>query len=220
MAKLRSGLDWVRYRCPGRWRWVGRYLLSLPREYGEDKDQRWPLILYLHGSGERGSDLNKLKANGPPKLVSEGQEMPFIVVSPQCPARSTWDPKALVELLDQIVRKYAVDADRIYLTGISMGGAGTWSLALAHPERFAAIAPICGWGDPAKAHRLESMRVWVFHGAKDSVVPLQSSQEMVDALEQVGNTARFTIYPDAGHDAWTVTYNNPAVFEWFLSHKR
>jgi predicted peptidase len=220
IGALRSGMGWLHYRGLGRWRWVGRYLLYLPREYGEENGTRWPLILFLHGSGERGTDLSKVKAHGPPKLVSEGQEMPFIIVSPQCPARSNWEPEALVELLDQIVRKYAVDKDRIYLTGMSMGGAGTWALASAHPERFAAIAPVCGWGDPGMARRIRAMPVWVFHGAEDDVVPLQASQEMVDALRQVGNEARFTVYPDVGHDSWTQTYNDPALYEWFLSHRR
>ncbi len=220
IGALRSGLGWLLYRGLGRWRWVGRYLVNLPREYGEDEGRRWPLILFLHGSGERGTDLSKVKAHGPPRLVSEGQEMPFIIVSPQCPARSTWEPETLVGLLDQIVRKYAVDVDRIYLTGMSMGGAGTWALASAHPERFAAIAPVCGWGDPGMAHRIGRMPVWAFHGARDDVVPLRASQEMVDALKQVGNEARFTIYPDAGHDSWTQTYSNPALYDWFLSHKR
>jgi predicted peptidase len=196
------------------------YLLYLPRGYRQEQGRKWPVILFLHGSGERGSDLNKLKAYGPPRLVSEGRDMPFIIVSPQTPERSSWDPDALNALLDDIVSQYAVDIDRIYLTGASMGGSATWRLASAHPERFAAIAPICGTGDPSAAARLAEVPTWVFHGAKDELVPLQASQEMVDALKQVGNEAKFTIYPDLGHDAWTATYNNPAVFDWFLSHRR
>jgi predicted peptidase len=196
------------------------YLLYLPKEYETDQGKRWPLILFLHGAGERGTDLNKVKAYGPPKLVSEGREMPFIIVSPQVPERTNWDPDALDALLDDVIKRYAVDEDRVYLTGVSMGGAGTWRLASAHPERFAAIAPICGWGDPGMAGRIGSIPTWVFHGAKDDIVPLRASQEMVDALKQAGNEPNFTIYPETGHDSWTETYNNPAVFEWFLSHKR
>jgi predicted peptidase len=146
--------------------------------------------------------------------------MPFIIVSPQVPERANWDPDALDALFDDIIKRYAVDEDRVYLTGVSMGGAGTWRLASAHPERFAAIAPICGWGDPGMARRIGSIPTWVFHGAKDDIVPLRASQEMVDALKQAGNEPKFTIYPETGHDSWTETYNNPAVFEWFLSHKR
>ena len=196
------------------------YLLYLPSGYGQDTSMRWPLILFLHGAGERGSDLEKVKAYGPPRLVSEGQELPFIIVSPQAPERTTWDPDALNALLDEIVGHYAVDEGRIYLTGVSMGGAGAWRLASAYPERFAAIAPICGVGDPSTARRLATIPTWVFHGAKDDLVPLQASQEMVDALREVGNAAKFTIYPDAGHDSWTPTYNNPALFDWFLNQKR
>jgi predicted peptidase len=160
------------------------YLLYLPKQYDEDKSKRWPLILFLHGAGERGSDFNKVKSLGPPKLVAEGKEMPFIIVSPQVPERSTWEPEALDALLGEIIGQYAVDEDRIYLTGVSMGGAGTWRLASAHPERFAAIAPICGWGDPGMARRIGNIPTWVFHGARDDIVPLQASQEMVDALKQ------------------------------------
>jgi predicted peptidase len=196
------------------------YLLHLPREYGQNPGTRWPLILFLHGAGERGSDLTKLTAYGPPKLVAEGQELPFIVVSPQVPARSTWDIDALNALLDEVLQKYAVDEDRVYLTGVSMGGAGTWRLASAHPERFAAIAPVCGWGDPAMAHRLAGIPTWVFHGAKDDLVPLQASQEMVDALKQAGSEPKFTIYPEVRHDSWTPAYNDPALFKWLLSHRR
>jgi predicted peptidase len=196
------------------------YLLYLPKAYGLDKEKHWPVILFLHGSGERGTDLNKVKTLGPPKLVSEGKEMPFIIVSPQAPEGSNWDPDALTALLDEINNQYAVDQDRVYLTGVSLGGSGTWRLASAHPERFAAIAPICGGGDPSMAPRIGAIPTWVFHGAKDELVPVQASQEMVAALKEAGNDAKLTVYPDAGHDAWTQTYDNPAVFEWLLSHKR
>src|SRR3712207_5021647 len=131
------------------------YLLYLPKEYEQDPNRRWPLLLFLHGAGERGSDLNKVKAYGPPKLVAEGQEMPFVIVSPQVPERSTWDVDVLDALLDEVIRQYAIDEDRVYLTGVSMGGAGTWRLATARPERFAAIAPVCGWGNPGLARSEE-----------------------------------------------------------------
>jgi predicted peptidase len=196
------------------------YLLYLPKEYEQDKGKKWPLILFLHGSGERGSDIEKVKSYGPPGLVSEGKDMPFIIVSPQAPERTSWDPDALTALLDEVEKQYAVDTDRIYVTGVSMGGSGTWRLAAAHPERFAAIAPICGTGDPSAAPRLAHLPVWVFHGAKDDQVPLQASQEMVDALKEAGNEARFTVYPEAGHDSWTQTYNNSAIFDWLLAQRR
>src|SRR5215213_1917547 len=196
------------------------YLLYVPKGYRDDPQQRWPLILFLHGAGERGSDLNKVKANGPPKLVAEGRELPFVILSPQAPERSNWDLDALDALLGEILSQYAIDEDRVYLTGVSMGGSGTWRLASAHPERFAAIAPICGWGNPGMARSLANLPTWIFHGAKDDQVPLQASQEMADALKEVGNEPKFTIYPDAGHDSWTPTYDNPELFAWFLSHRR
>jgi predicted peptidase len=199
-----------------------RYLLYLPKGYGEKKDQKWPLILFLHGAGERGSDLELVKKHGPPKLVDQGKELPFIIVSPQCPAGTWWTEEldALVALLDDVQSRYAVDPDRVYLTGLSMGGFGSWALGCRHPERFAAMAPICGGGDWFLAERLKNVPVWVFHGAKDPVVPLRESTEMVDALKRAGGDVQLTVYPEAQHDSWTETYNNPKLFEWFLSHRR
>ena len=125
------------------------YLLYLPKDYGKTQD-KWPLMIFLHGAGERGSDLNKVKVHGPPKLVERGKGLPFIIVSPQCPSGHWWPTKVetVMALIDDIVEKYNVDESRIYLTGLSMGGYGTWAIACAHPERFAAIVPICGGGQP------------------------------------------------------------------------
>lgn len=197
------------------------YLLFLPEDYGQKK-QRWPLIMFLHGAGERGSDLNKVKVHGPPKIVENRKDFPFIVVSPQCPEDDWWTGKVevLINLLDDIVARYKVDTERIYLTGLSMGGFGTWSLASEYPERFAAIAPICGGGNRIMALRLKDIPVWVFHGAKDKTVPLKESEEMVNAIRNRGGNAKFTIYPDAGHDSWTETYNNQKLYDWFLEHRK
>lgn len=197
------------------------YLLFLPEGYGEG-DKKWPLILFLHGAGESGDNLEKVKIHGPPKIVETKHDFPFILVSPQSPGRG-WNADALKGLLDQVIADYRVDRNRVYLTGLSMGGFGTWSLAAAYPEMFAAIAPICGGGNPAEAKRLKDLPIWVFHGAKDPAVPLQRSQDMVDVLKAAGadeKTLKFTVYPDAGHDSWTETYNNPQLYEWFLSHTR
>jgi len=199
------------------------YLLSLPDGY-DQKEQQWPLMLFLHGAGERGDDLTKVKVHGPPKLVEQGKSLPFIVVSPQCPTGSRWSSPdqvgALIALLDEIVENYRVDESRVYLTGLSMGGHGTWTLASTCPERFAAIAPICGGGDRRMARRLKEMPIWVFHGAKDSVVPIAQSKEMVEAIKEAGGTVEFTIYPEANHDSWTATYDNPKLYDWFLSHRK
>jgi predicted peptidase len=199
-----------------------RYLLYLPKGYGENKDQKWPVILFLHGAGERGDNLELVKKHGPPKLIEQGKEFPFIIVSPQCPMKMWWTEMldSLVALLDDVQSRYAVDPNRVYLTGLSMGGFGSWALGCRHPERFAAIAPICGGGDWFLAERLKNVPVWAFHGAKDPVVPLRESTEMVDALKRVGGDAQLTVYPEAQHDSWTETYNDPKLYEWFLSHRK
>ncbi|NOX53455.1 MAG: prolyl oligopeptidase family serine peptidase [Planctomycetes bacterium] len=194
------------------------YLLYVPPDY--DKKEAWPLVLFLHGAGERGKDLERVKRHGPPKLVEEGKNFPFLLVSPQCPPDHWWNPLELTALLDQVVAQYKVDEDRIYVTGLSMGGFGTWALATYTPERFAAIVPICGGGEVLTARRLVNLPIWVFHGAKDSVVPLRRSQEMVDAVNQAGGHARLTVYPEAGHDSWTETYNNPQLYRWLLEQRR
>ena len=194
------------------------YLLSLPADYAKSK-KTWPLMLFLHGAGESGNDLMKVKIHGPPKLVETKGPFPFILVSPQSPGRG-WNPDVLNALVDSVIREYRVDKDRVYLTGLSMGGYGTWALAAAHPEKFAALAPICGGGNPADAAKLAKLPIWVFHGAKDPVVPLKRSEEMVEALKAAGGDPKFTVYPEAQHDSWTETYNNPEFYEWLLAQKR
>ena len=194
------------------------YLLFLPDGYAKSK-QRWPLMLFLHGAGESGTNLEKLKVLGPPKIVESKPDFPFILVSPQT-SREGWNPDTLNALLDEVIRKYRVDKDRVCLTGASMGGSGTWRLAAAHPEKFAAIVPLCGRGDPADAQKLARLPIWVFHGAKDSVVRIASENAMVEALKAAGANVKFTVYPDAGHDVWTETYNNPELYEWLLQQKR
>lgn len=205
------------------------YLLFLPKDYRAKGSKRWPLMLFLHGAGERGTNVAKVSIHGPPKIVKEKPEFPFILVSPQCPPNKRWDNDTLLTLLDEVVAKYKVDEKRIYLTGLSMGGYGTWSLGIANPERFAAIAPICGGGEMidvlltsrAKAQALKTLPVWAFHGAKDPVVKPSESERMINALKAAGcQEVKLTIYPEAGHDAWTETYKNPELYDWFLKHSR
>lgn len=193
------------------------YLLYLPKDYAESKET-FPLVLFLHGAGERGNDLEKVKVHGLPKLVNQGKDFPFIVVSPQCPDLMLWNTDVLSSLLDEIETNYRVDKNRIYVTGLSMGGHGTWSLALAQPNRFAAIAPVCGWADTSKANTISRLPIWVFHGAKDNVVPVSASEQMVAKLKEYGSEVKFTVYPDANHDSWTETYNNEELYKWFLEH--
>ena len=180
---------------------------------------RWPLILYLHGAGVVGREIARARAGGIPLYLEQGGRLPFIVVAPKSPQHG-WDAEALDALLDEVLRQYRVDADRVYLTGGSMGGYGTWALAAAHPERFAAIAPICGGGDTASAARLRSVPTWAFHGAEDDVVSPEKSREMVAALERAGGDVRLTIYPGVGHDSATMTYNDRKLYDWFLDHRR
>ncbi len=198
------------------------YFLYLPKDYGKS-DKEWPLMMFLHGAGERGDDINRVKSHGPARLASEGKGFEFIIISPQCPRKDWWSNKTdtLITLLDHIIDNYKVDKSRVYLTGLSMGGYGTWKLAGNNPGRFAAIAPICGGGDRVIGkYRLKKMPIWVFHGAKDNVVPLEESEKMVKALKDGGNEqVKFTVYPEAGHDSWTETYNNPELYEWFLEHR-
>lgn len=239
-----------------------QYLLSLPTGYDPAGEKTWPVILFLHGSGERGSDPWKVAVHGPPKLIRGDVPPPtpapgappapaapvespearaqrlesaaflkanFIVVSPQCPAGPWWDDDAVMALLDEVMAKHKTDAHRIYLTGLSMGGYGTWSVGLKYPERFAAIVPICGGGSSVDLRRagrdkkaaLTTLGVWAFHGAKDPSVPLEESETMVAFLKKSGVTdLQLNVYPEAKHDSWTETYNQPGLYTWLLKHRR
>ena len=207
-----------------RWRYSPtlkmNYLLYLPRDYSGNSGDRWPLILFLHGAGERGNDLERVKTQGLPKMLELWRQFPFIVASPQCPPRMSWSTPLLSALMSEVESRYLVDADRIYVTGMSMGGYATWSLALEYPDRFAAIAPVCGGGDPSMACRIMHLPVWAFHGARDYVVPLEETLDMVEALKECGGNVKVTIYPEAEHDSWTQTYDNPELYQWLLHQKR
>ena len=196
-----------------------RFLLYLPDGY-DTLDRQWPLLLFLHGRGESGDVIELVKKNGPPKMIEFGREFPFIVVSPQCPAEQDWSVDVLNMLLGEMTSHYKVDTNQIWVSGLSMGGKGTWDLALANPGKFAAIVPICGWTDTSKAALLKDLPIWVFHGAKDDIVPLTASEEMVNALKSLGSPVKFTVYPDAGHDSWTETYDNPELWKWLEEQKR
>lgn len=199
---------------------ISEYLLYHPKDYDEKSYESWPLILFLHGSGERGDSLRLVSKNGLPKLISEGKHYPFVVASPQCPTGRFWSADDLNLLLDELIKNNKIDPERIYLTGVSMGGFGTWDLATKYPERFAAIAPVCGGGNPDVACQLKDVPTWVFHGAKDNAVFPYQSRRMVEALNECGGNVRYTEYPEANHDSWTATYANPELYEWFLEHKK
>jgi predicted peptidase len=199
----------------------GQLLLYLPADFRPRGSTRYPLLVFLHGSGESGPDLEKLKVHGPPKFLDTRPDFPFIVASPQ--ARNSverFDPTVLDAMLDELLSQLPIDRDRVYLTGLSMGGMWTYGWASLHSERFAAIAPVAGLWDPADACRLRDIPIWSFHGAKDDVVPLAGDQAMIDAINACGGHARLTVYPEAGHDSWTETYSNPELYTWLLQQRR
>jgi predicted peptidase len=204
------------------------YLVNLPPGYSLESGKRWPLMIFLHGSGERGTNLTLVKKWGPPKLVDQQPDFPFVLVSPQCPMGRYWLEEEVMTLLDEVENKYRVDRKRVYLTGLSMGAYAVWQIATLHPERFAAIVPICGGGDSDDVDWMKEknpkvysqLAVWAFHGAKDQFVPLAESEWMVDAFKKAGaKEVKFTVYPDLGHDCFTNAYANPALYDWFLQQR-
>jgi predicted peptidase len=196
-----------------------RYLLALPAEYDKLPEQKWPLVLFLHGSGERGDDIEKVKIHGPPKLAAGGKDFPFVLVSPQCESGSRWNPQELAKLVEHLANTYRVDRQRLYVTGLSMGGSGTWSLVTEFPGLFAAAIPICGRGDTAAAEKLKNTPTWIFIGAKDRTETVQNCEAMAAELKKVGGDVQLKVYPDLPHDCWTVTYDNPDVYAWLLKQR-
>lgn len=194
-----------------------KYVIKYPDCYKEG--EKFPVIIFLHGAGSRGNDIDIMKNNPYFKIVNHYTNFPFITVAPQC-SQNTWFD--MFEQLKKFVYKISgenfADKNRIYLMGASMGGYGTWQLAMSIPEVFAAIVPICGGGMYWNAGRLVNLPVWAFHGAKDTVVFKEESIKMVDAVNARGGNAKLTIYPENEHDAWSDTYKNPEVFDWLLSH--
>ena len=199
------------------------YLLYLPDGYYDNPETQWPLLVFLHGSGERGNDLEKVKVHGPPKLIEAGKKFPFVVLSPQCPDSTDWDISTLFALISHIASRYSVDESRIWVTGLSMGGGATWDLAMAHPTYFAAIAPVCARVNrnyPSRVNDIKTLPVWLFHGAADDVVLINQAAKMVSALKAIGNEVKFTIYPLSNHDSWTETYDNPELYDWFMQQQK
>jgi dipeptidyl aminopeptidase/acylaminoacyl peptidase len=202
---------------------VMRYWLFLPAGYEKSGDKQWPTILSLHGAGGRGENV-ELARSALHEYAVGRENFPFIIISPQCPADGWWPAEPTLSRLkafvDRVVSGYRVDESRLYLAGSSMGGYGTWKLAGEWPNRFAAIAPICGGGDPKQAESIKHVPVWVFHGGEDRTVPIEQSRAMVEALRKLGAEVRFTVFPDVGHNAWTPAYNEPRLYEWLLAHRR
>lgn len=194
-----------------------QYLTTYPKRY--EKGEEYPVIIFLHGAGTRGNSLEVLKKNAYFNIVKEYQDFPFITVAPLCCENSWFDMMAsLKKLVHKIAESGFVDNKRIYLVGNSMGGYATWQLAMSMPEMFAAIVPISGGGMYWNAGRLMNVPVWAFHGKQDTTVFVEESEKMVAAINKNGGTAKLTIYPENGHNAWDDTYKNPEVFEWLLSN--
>lgn len=203
------------------------YLLFVPKGYNESGTDRWPLLIFLHGSGERGTDIEVVKKHGPPMLVEKNPAFPFIVISPQLPEKSStvgqyWPVEPLEAILAHALKTLRVDPSRVYLTGLSLGGIATWEWGTTHPEHFAALAPVAAFGDPKKACNAKDVPVWAFHGDHDDAVDTRGDFEMVDALKKCGSTPapRLTIYPNTDHWSWVPAYNDPALWMWLLEQRK
>ncbi len=198
------------------------YLLYLPPTYKSDNTNRWPLVIFLHGAGERGSDVNKVAAHGPPKQAAEGREFPFVLVSPQCPEDSWWDVATLQAMLDKILKEEGdrIDRDRIYVTGLSMGGGGTWDWISQNGNPFAAAASVCGASSYIPIRIKDPVPVWAFHGTADDVVPPWITTLTADQWKQAGGEVRVSMYEGVNHGSWERAYNEPELWDWLLSHKK
>lgn len=197
------------------------FWLFTPEGYEAEGDKKWPLMIFLHGAGERGTDMEKVKLWGPPKRVATDPKFPFVLVSPQCPEGTYWITEHLDQLLDHCVANNNVDASRVYVTGLSMGGYGTWALSAMSPQKVAAAIPICGKGEVSTAAKLVDVPFWVFHGDADKVVSIKGSQDMYEAVVAAGGKQiKMTTYVGVGHNSWSETYTNPQIYDWLLSHKK
>jgi predicted peptidase len=195
-----------------------KYLVYLPIDY--TPNAQWPLLLFLHGSGQSGDDLELVAKYGPPALIASGKQLPMIAISPQCRTGELWESHRLLALLNHLEQRFSVDPDRVYISGYSIGGYGTWALAAAAPERFAAAVPVSGGGKVEDAKRLASLPIWAFHGDKDDIVPLQRSQEMVDAIRAQGGSAKLTILNGQGHGIEENVFADDKLYDWLFKQRK
>jgi len=199
-----------------------RYAVWVPPDYTPAK--RWPVILFLHGKGECGDDGERQTTVGLGKALREHPErFPALVVMPQIPVGRRWQGPALelaLAALEATMNEYAADPDRVVGTGLSLGGYGTWALGARCPERFAALVPICGGGDPADAARLARVPIWCFHGDADKAVPVERSRQMVEAVRAAGGSVRYSELAGVGHNSWDAAYGDAEVIAWMLAQKR
>ncbi|MEM9649997.1 MAG: PHB depolymerase family esterase [Bacteroidota bacterium] len=199
-----------------------RYYLYYPKDYESSPNKSFGLLLFLHGGGEAGGDLSEIKKNGPPKMLVEGKQFPFLVLAPQNPhKRKWWDTKAVILLLDSVVTENRIDKSRIYLTGLSRGGSASWELATQYPKKFAAMAVVCGMAPLPYAHWIDKqMPIWVFHGDQDEVISVSESDKMVGKLKEMNYDVRYTRYKGVGHNSWSRAYTNDSLYSWFNQQKR
>lgn len=198
------------------------YYLYFPDVYEAEVAKKFPLLLFLHGGGESGDSLVTIKKNGPPKLITEGKKFPFLILAPQNPHKKKWwNTTALIQLLDTVVAKNRVDPNRIYLTGLSRGGGAAWELAVQYPDKFAALAVVCGMTPVPYASWIDkNLPIWVFHGEEDESIPISESEAMVARLKSMGYDVRFTKYPGVGHNSWERAYTTDELYEWFMKQKK
>jgi predicted peptidase len=220
-----------------------RYRLLVPADNdlkAKEEGKLWPLVLFLHGAGERGADNEAQLKYLPADMASAENRarFPCFLLAPQCPSGRSWsdlslqtleatfgpepvhEARVVLEILDTLLGEFPIDRSRLYLTGISMGGYGSWDLAARHPEKWAAVAPICGGGDPKTAPRMRDLPIWAFHGAKDPIVNVERSRAMVEALKAAGGSPKYTEFPDAGHDSWTPAYRLPEFLPWLFAQRK
>ena len=194
------------------------YLVRFPNNFQEGI--QYPTIFALHGAGSRGRDITLVKENPFFYLTENQEDFPFVIIAPQCHTDTWFDIwETLKEFALYIKTLSYVDAQRVYGIGASMGGYGTWQMAMSMPSYYAAIVPVCGGGMYWNAWRLKKLPIWAFHGAKDQTVFVEESIKMVDKIKSSGGNPKLTIYPENGHDAWTDTYSNMEVYKWLLEHK-
>lgn len=216
------------------------YRLMIPKDYSPSETEKYPLVLFLHGAGERGSDNAKQLVHGTKEFATDTnrEKFPCFVIAPQCPDGKKWTEvdwsadshkqpeeesislKLTREVMASLEKEFRIDTKRLYVTGLSMGGYGTWDLISRTPELFAAAIPICGGADETQADRLTKLPIWVFHGDKDSVVKPQRSRRMIEAIKKAGGDPKYTEYPGVDHDSWSRTYANPEVIAWLFAQRR
>ena len=217
-----------------------RYMVLEPEMMEAGK--KYPVILFLHGAGERGNDPQKALAHFPTIMATPEyrKKFPCILIVPQCRAGKSWvevkwsdknsshfpaEPSPMMSMamqcLDKTLKEYPVDKRRIYLTGLSMGGYGSWDLSMRRPELFAAVVPICGGGDEKEVKRIVHLPIWAFHGSEDGAVPVERSRQMIDALKKAGGSPKYTEYKGVGHDSWTPAYTDPeGVMPWMFEQAK